>query len=240
MARSVLLNNVQHKDLRIVTRRGAAYGDDVMSAVAFPAEFRNLQAHYPIVFQKSGDAVGFQPVALLGLQEGRNLFLDGRGGWDAPYVPMAIERLPFLIGADGDQLLVHVDLDSPRIVGPGGDDGEAVFLPHGGNSAFLDRVNSLLLAIHEGLQATPAFVDALLRHELLESFVLDVTLDDGSQSRLAGYYTVDEDRLAALGSAALAELHAAGHLMPVYMALASMSRWRDLIERQQRLPRSAA
>ena len=234
MSRSVLLNNIQHKGLRIVTRRGAAYGDNVMSAVAFPGEFRNLQAHYPIVFQKSADVPGFQPVALLGLQEGRNLFLDGRGGWDAPYVPMAIARLPFMIGADGDQLLVHVDLDSPRIVGPGGDDGEAVFLPQGGNSEFLERINSLLLAIHEGLQATSAFVEALLRHELLESFVLDVTLDDGSQNRLAGYYTVDEERLATLKAPALLQLHEAGHLMPIYMALASMSRWRDLIERQQR------
>lgn len=240
MTRSVLLNNVQHAGLRVATRRGAAYGDNVSSAVAFPAEFRNLQAHYPIVFQKSADATGFQPVALLGLQEGHNLFLDeATGRWDAPCVPMAIERLPFLIGADGDQLLVHVDLDSPRVA-KDGEAGEALFLPHGGNTAFLERTTSLLLAIHEGLQATPAFVDALLRHELLESFVLDVTLDDGSQSRLAGYYTIAEERLAALGGAALAQLNEAGHLTPVFMALASMSRWRDLIERQQRRARGPA
>lgn len=230
MTRSVLLNNVTHRDLRVVTARGAAWGDDVMCAVVVPAEFRNLQAHYPVVFQKTGDATGFQPVAVLGFEPGQNLFL-GPDGWDASYVPMAIERQPFLIGRDGDELLVHVDMDSPRI---GGDDGEPVFLPMGGTSELLERVNSLLLALHEGLLATPAFVRALLDHDLLESFVLDAVGPDGVPSRLAGMYTINEERLARLPGDAVQALHAAGHLLPIYMAVASMGRFRDLIERHAR------
>jgi hypothetical protein len=62
MTHSVLLDNVTHKDLRVITQRGAAWGDGVMSTVAFPVEFRNLQAHYPIVFQKTADGISFQPV----------------------------------------------------------------------------------------------------------------------------------------------------------------------------------
>ena len=58
------------------------YGDAVMSAVTFPAEFRSLQAHYPIVFRKSQDGTTFEPVALFGFEEGQNLFL-GPHGWDA-------------------------------------------------------------------------------------------------------------------------------------------------------------
>lgn len=230
MTRSVLLNNVDHRDLRVVTTRGAAWGDDVMSAVVVPAEFRNLQAHYPVVFQKTADAIGFQPVAVLGFEPGQNLFL-GPEGWDASYVPMAIERQPFMIGRDGDELLVHVDMDSPRI---GGADGEPVFLPQGGTTDYLERVNSLLLAIHEGVQATPAFVSALLDHRLLEPFVLDAEGPDGSQNRLAGMYTIDEDRLARLPGDDLQALHAAGHLLPIYMAVASIGRFRDLIDRHAR------
>lgn len=234
MTHPVLLNNVDHADLRIVTTRGAAWGDAEMSAVVFPAEFRSVQAHYPIVFQKT--ATGFQPLALFGFEQGQNLFL-GAGGWDAHYLPMAVERLPFLIGRSGDELVVHVDLDHPRI---SRSEGEPVFLPHGGNTEFIERINSLLLAIHEGVQATPAFVEALLAHRLLESFVLDVERADGSQSRLAGLYTIDEERLAALDAAALEQLHRAGHLMPIYMAVASMSNLRDLIERQNRRDAGAA
>jgi hypothetical protein len=227
MTHTVLLNNVDHKDLRIITARAVEYGDDVMFAVTFPAEFRNLQAHYPIVFRKSPDGTTFEPIALLGLQEGQNLFLNGQG-WDANYLPLAIERLPFYIGMSDQELVVHVDLESPRI---GTTEGEAVFLPHGGSTRFLERMTSVLLAIHEGLQSTPAFIAALLAHDLLESFVFDVELADGARSRLSSFYTIDEERLQALGGSALEQLSRAGHLKAAYMAIASLSQLRALIER---------
>jgi hypothetical protein len=231
MSNNVLLNNVDHKNLRVVTSRGADYGDSVMCALTFPAEFRDLQAHYPIVFRKTTDGAGFEAVALFGFQDGENLFLAANG-WDATYLPLAIERQPFLIGIGGEELMVHVDLDNPRISSTA---GEPVFLPHGGTTEFLERMNSALLTIHQGLQAAPAFISALLSLELLESFVLDVELDDGSQNRLAGFYTVNEDRLGGLGGDALERLHRAGHLQALYMVIASLSNFRALIERKNRL-----
>jgi hypothetical protein len=231
MPHNVLLNNVDHKNLRVVTSRGAGYGDSVMSALTFPAEFRDLQAHYPIVFRKTADGAGFEAIALFGFQDGENLFLAANG-WDASYVPLTIERQPFLIGIAGEELMLHIDLDNPRISSSA---GEPLFLPHGGSTEFLERMNSVLLTIHQGLQAAPAFVSALLSLELLESFVLDVELDDGSQNRLAGFYTVNEDRLASLGGDALERLHRAGHLQALYMAVASLSNFRALIERKNRL-----
>jgi len=229
MAQHALLNNIEHRDLRIDTARDAALGDDVMFAITFPAEFRNVQAYYPIVFRKTAEGA-FQPVALFGFQEGRNLFLqDGR--WDAAYLPLAIERQPFLIGRDGEELMVHIDLDHPRArTGQ----GEVLFREQGGTTEFLDRITSVLLALHDGLQATPAFVDALLRHELLESFALDAELADGTVNRLVGFYTINEERLRGLDGAALQQLHRDGHLEPVYMAMASVSRFRDLIDRMNR------
>lgn len=229
MTQHALLNNIEHRDLRIDTTRSAALGDAVMSALTFPAEFRNVQAHYPIVFQKTSTG-SFQPLAVFGLQEGRNLFLD-EAGWHAAYVPLAIDRQPFLIGSSGEELLIHVDLDHPRTRSG---NGQVLFREHGGTTEFLDHVKSVLLALHDGLQGTPAFVDALLRHELLESFVLDIQLDDGAQSRFAGFHTINEDRLAALDDPALVQLHRAGHLEPIYMALASLSHFRDLIDRMNR------
>jgi hypothetical protein len=228
---NVLLNNVDHKDLRVVTSRGAQYGDAVMCALTFPAEFRDVQSHYPIVFRKTADGAGFEAVALFGFHEGENLFL-GVNRWDAPYVPLAIERQPFLIGVGGEELMVHIDLHSPRVSNSA---GEAIFLPHGGTTEYLERINSVLLAIHEGLQAARPFIAALLEHELLESFVLDIELDDGSQNRLAGFYTINEDRLGALGGGALERMHRAGYLQAIYMVVASLSNFRALIERKNRL-----
>ncbi|MFZ5548633.1 MAG: SapC family protein [Pseudomonadota bacterium] len=240
MPRHVPLNNIDHRDLRITTVRAAEYGDDVMSAVTFPAEFRNIQAHYPIVFQPlaNGAEGGFQPIALLGLQPGQNLFLR-HGRWDAPYVPLAIERQPFLIGFDQGEPVVHVDMDSPRITRGAHEVGEAVFLPYGGHSEYLERVNSVLQALHQGLQATPAFVAALQRHQLLEPFGLEFEFADGSAHRWAGCHTIHEERLARLDAAAVAELHRAGHLHDIYMAVASVARFRDLIARADEARRRA-
>ena len=235
MVNAVLLNNIDHRDLRVDTRRGARFGDQVMSSVTFPAEFRSVQAHYPIVFRATGDG-GFQPIALFGLREGENLFLVGNDldgdGWDATCLPLAVERQPLLIGTGDDGgLLMHIDLDSPRV---GTETGEALFREHGGTTDFLDRMNSVLLALYEGMRGTAAFIDALVRHELLEPFALDVRLDDGSQLRLAGLHTIAEERLRALDGDALARLSRDGHLEAAYMAVASLSNLRILIERMNR------
>ena len=241
MPRHALLNNIDHRDLRVVTARGARWGDDVMSALTFPAEFRSVQAYYPIVFQKSADG-SFQPVALFGFRAGQNLFLgrdhpDGEG-WDAGYVPLAVERQPFLIGlSEGGEPMVHIDLDHPRV---GQAEGEPLFRAHGGTTETLERAASVLQALHEGLGTTPAFVEALLREELLESFVLDVESEDGQPFRLAGFYTIHEERLGQLAPETLAALQRDGHLEAIYMAMASLSHFRDLIDRVRRVPAGGA
>src|SRR3546814_10119480 len=79
-------------------------------------------------------------------------------------------------------------------------------------------MNSVLLALYEGLQGTAAFIEALARHELLEPFTLDVRLDDGSRITLAGLYTIAEERLRVIEGDALARLSRDGHLEPIHMA----------------------
>lgn len=235
MSQHVLLNNVEHRTLRVHAGHGAALGDAVMRALTFPAEFRDVQAHYPIVFARDGDG-RFVPLALLGLEEGENLFLEGTR-WDATYVPLSIRRQPFLVGVSGEERLLHVDLQHPRVTADG---GEMLFQEHGVATDHLERVKSVLLALHDGVVGTPAFIDTLVQHELLESFVLDVKLDDGSHNRLAGFHTIDEARLQALPGVVLEQLAREGHLLPIYMVLASLSRFRDLIERINRRRAAAA
>ena len=75
----------------------------------------------------------------------------------------------------------------------------------------------------------------LAEHDLLESFVLDVTLNDGSEKRMTGFYTINEDRLRSLDGALLARLNAKGFLLPIYMAIASLSNLRTLIDKRNAL-----
>lgn len=228
MAKPVLLNNIDHKDLRIITRHARGLDDSHAYVQTFAGEFRLLQAHYPIIFRKQSEAHPYEPVALFGFETDENLFLE-EDRWDAPTLPLLVERLPFLIGREGDELMIHIDVDSPRISTT---EGEPIFLPHGGMSPYLEHVNSMLLTIHEGMGSNAAFIEALEKHELLEGFALDITLDDGSQNRLAGFFTVNEERLAALDGAALDSLHKAGWLSAIYFQIASLSNFRALIDRK--------
>ncbi|HEV7608365.1 MAG TPA: SapC family protein [Steroidobacteraceae bacterium] len=230
MTQHALLNNQQHHDLRVITAAGAAYGDDMMCAPTFPEEFRTVQAHYPIVFGKPRDGATM-PLAVFGFREKQNLFLQG-DRWDAYYLPLMVQRVPFLIGTGSNGKVVHIDLDSPRVSRTA---GEPLFDAQGGNTGFLDRVSATLAAIDDGLAAIPAFVAALEEHNLLESFTLDISFRDGPQHRFAGFHTVQEDRLNQLSAAALGKLHQAGYLLPIYMVIASLSNFRALTERASQL-----
>lgn len=230
-----ILNNIDHKDLKVNSERSAELGDAVMSTIAFTVEFRNIQADYPIVFSKISE-VDYQPTVLFGFEPGENLYLNGNT-WDASYVPLMIEKGPFYISKpEGDDaesvnenMLISIDTDSPRFSTA---EGEALFLPHGGNSDYTENIASILNAIHEGTGVNQKFIAALLKYGLLESFVFDVQLNDGSKHRLAGFFTINEDTLAELPSEAIDELHEQGFLRDIYMVIASLSNLRNLVEKK--------
>ena len=75
-------------------------------------------------------------------------------------------------------------------------------------------------------------IDEPVRPALVRSGLMEIELANGSRSRLAGFYTINEERLNALGGSTLERLCKAGHLQAVYMAIASLSQFRALIERQ--------
>ena len=52
MANQKPLLKTEHKDLTIALNRRPEYGDAVLAAVTFPAEFRHIQHYYPICFRK--------------------------------------------------------------------------------------------------------------------------------------------------------------------------------------------
>ncbi|MBB5518478.1 SapC family protein [Amphiplicatus metriothermophilus] len=235
MARHVQLNNVDHANLRIRTERGEAFGDAVMSCPVFPRELRNVQAHYPIIFTKDPNLACFRPLALFGFEEGENLFLKG-DVWDAPYVPLAMRMRPFLIGfssvegeGEGRRAEAHIDLDHPRVSET---DGVRIFMEHGGHSPYLKEMLGILAEAHDGEQSIAGFSAMLEEFSLIEPFTLDITLNDGTTGRLSGYYTIAEEALYGLDASALGRLQAAGNLQPIYMAVASLSQFRSLIDRR--------
>lgn len=235
MSNHAVLTAETHRHLRVRTERNPDLGDNVMCCLTVPAEFRQVQNEYPILFRPTPERDGMGAYALFGFENGENLFLDG-DRWDARYRPLAMDIQPFLIGRsapEAESKQVHIDLDSPRIArGEGQGEGMRVFDDLGRPSPYLESIADKLGALDAGYEASAAFYDALRRHNLLEPLALDITLDDGSNNRLIGFQVIDEDRVRSLDEAALGELHQEGHLMPIFMAMASLSNIAALVARK--------
>ena len=232
MSNHQILNPADHSDLRVHGGASAAFGDIVMASVTIPDEFRAVQAHYPIVFRREIASGAFSVLALFGFDNGENLFLDG-DRWDARYRPLAQSIQPFLIGratSDSEVSQVHIDMASPRISASG--EGTRVFDEDGRPTPYMEAMATRLADLDQGYRQSDEFCATLERLDLLEPFTLEVPLDDGSRHSLVGYHIIAEGRLATLDGAALGDLQAKGYLLPIFMAVASLSRFSDLVARK--------
>lgn len=241
MSKHVLLNNIHHGKLRVITRHAPEFGDSVHLVPVFPTEYADTQREYPILFSKNPENGQYQSVALLGLEKGENLFLDD-GRWRADYVPGMIAKGPFLIGFQEQESegrlrrepVIHVDLDDPRISDR---EGERLFLEHGGNSPYLQQIATILRGVQDGMSvATPMF-RAFESYGLIEPVSIEVDVHDDVQLVLKGFHTISEDSLGRLDGEALAALNRAGFLQGAFLVLASLNNIRKLIEMRKRRER---
>ena len=232
MTSHVTLSSKEHRDIRIRGGASAELGDAVMACITVPSEFRRVQNEFPILFRRDLESGRFSAVVLFGFENGENLFLqDGR--WDASYRPLALSIQPFLIGRaqDGDESEVHIDLQHKRVA-QADEEGLRAFDADGRPTPYLESVMGGLDELDQGYRSSADFFAALERYELLEPFSFDVELRDGSSHRLVGYHLIDEEKLRALEPGAINELHSADYLMPIFMALASLSNLARLVERK--------
>ena len=232
MTNHEVLNTADHAELRVRTEAGTALGDAVMATLVVPQEFRQVQAHYPIVFRRDAESDEFSALALFGFENGENLFL-GEDAWDARYIPLSISVRPFLIGRsrdEGGEAQVHIDMDHPRIAI--GEEGTRVFDEHGQATPLLDDMSEKLGLLHAGYETSKHFFEALARYDLLEPFVFEVPLSNGSKQSLVGFHMINEDKLRSMDGDALGALQADGHLLPIFMAVASLSNLTELVVRK--------
>lgn len=235
MTNRVLLNNVDHAELRVIAGHGARFGDTINLALVLPTEFEEVQREYPILLRKdpNGD---YQAVALLGLDRDENLFLDGEA-WRARYVPAVQQRGAFSIAmqdpGDGSEPapMIHVDLDHPRI---SSGEGQPLFLPAGGNAPYLQHVMRVLGTIYDGLDVAPQMYAAFTALDLIAPVEIKIALDGGASYDLPDFHTIDADRLAALSGIDLERMHRAGLLRAAQWIISSLGNVQHLVELKNR------
>lgn len=234
MSKTVLLNNVEHKDLKVDSSPSAKYGDNVNRSLAFSTEFGDLQKEYPILFYKDEKSKAFQAHVILGFEKDENLFLS-EDGWLGNYIPAMLARGPFLIGfqnreVDGKSIkdpVIHIDMDNPRV---GADGGNPVFLPFGGDTPYLEAIMQTLQIIHQGNMRDEIVYSTLDSMQLFEPVNIEISLSNIEKVNLRDYYTINQERLAELDGDSLEKLNKIGALSLIFFALSSQENFSKLIQ----------
>jgi len=237
MKKAVMLDNVTHKEVRVLTGFSAEFGDNINLAPIFPTEFTFVQREYPILFRKDSNGA-LEAVALLGLDKGENLFLEG-SSWNARYVPAIQQRGPFVIGLHGNEgdtpgdrePKIHIHLDHPRVSIT---EGEPLFLRHGGNSPFLERASRILQLIYHGVEYARPMFAAFEEAGLIEAMEVEINLDERVKYKLPDFFTINQDRLAVLNGQELERLNKHGYLQMAFFVATSLGNIESLVELKNR------
>ena len=212
MTNVALLNNHDHRALRVQAGASARYGDNQRFVAVILGEFPHLVAHYPILLTKDQNTGAFFAGAMLGFDEGENLFLDERGM--ETYRPLNLQRGPFFTAGTE----VAIDLDSPRLEAG----GKPLFTEQGEPTQYLQSIMALFRDLKPGLEMTKTFVESLVGLKLVEPIDIDLAFDDGSKRKLTGLYTVNQQVLSALPDATVVDLFRKGYLQLINLMMASL------------------
>jgi hypothetical protein len=197
-------------------------------------EFAQAQRHFPIAFSAGDKPV---PLALMGLNEGVNVFVGEDGTIASPvYVPAYARRFPFMLAklsAEHSELSLCFD-PTTDLVGEFAD-GQQLFE----NDNPTDSCKATLSFCEEfeiAGQKTESFVAELQKHGLLMEGETTIQREgEGQPFVYRGFQMVDEAKLRELPGEVLAEWNKNGMLPLVHLHLVSLQLMPDIFARQVQL-----
>jgi len=218
----VPLSFERHGDKSINLERRFGFASDTNMVPVNMQEFSRIATSYPIVFTEAAPA---NAIAILGLRQGQNLFVNDEGAWDGGnYVPAYVRRYPFIFsgGQEEEQLVLCVDEADELIVN--GTDGENKQAIYEGKEAseIVKKMLEFCAAFHRQSLATREFVDELESRELFRPGTVTITNESGEQFNLRGFRIVDETKFNALPDDAFLGFRRKGWLQAITSHLVSI------------------
>lgn len=232
------LNATQHGKMKVRTMLRMPQIAQTHAIPVTVDEFTLVQRHYPIVFSVGDNPI---PIALFGLNEGVNVFLDedGRPLDTNIYIPAYIRRYPFLLARlrpDSDDLSLCFD-PTANAVGDF-DEGQALFdgdEPSEATKAILQFCEQFEAAG----QRTAAFVEELTKADLLMDGEVAIQPEGFQQPFVyRGFRMVDEEKLRNLRGDELRRMNQNGILPLLYAHLFSLAEMRTVFGRQMQQGKS--
>lgn len=221
------------KRLRALPSYGYAAGMAATEVVI--GEISQIAASYPIFFIKTEQ--GHKVIAMLGLSQGENLFVDSSGFWTDPYIPATLRAYPFTMArtSDAGDITVLVDEDAGLL---SDHEGEPLFGTEDGDpNGPLARAIQLLTHIALEGSRTSALANQLDELGLLKPASLNVQRRGVSQD-LGGVLAIDPPTLDALPDESFLALRRTGALMLAHAQLLSLAQLlrlqakADMLDRQ--------
>jgi SapC. len=226
----VLLSSQEHENWKSRATDKATWLKDVNTVPLTVEEFPLAQRNFPIVFSAGDNPF---PIALMGMNEGVNVFVDEDGTVNTPiYMPAYVRRYPFLLARirpDSDELSLCVDPTSD-LVGEF-DEGEPLFENNGPSESCKNTLGFCEQFEIAG-QKTANFMTELTKHNLLMDGELNIDVGNGQPFNYRGFRMVDENKLREVRGDVLRGWNQSGLLALIYAHLFSLDLVRDIFGRQ--------
>lgn len=219
------LDKDKHSALKVIPRVNFELISNTHLAAATIREFAQLSGCMPIVFIEDPKSKNMHTVAMLGLEQGQNLYY-AEERWQGPHVPLNVQRYPFDIRPDGDRLGVYFDENSDML----SDEGQALFTEDGEPSEFFKNRQQFLGDLANSEVQNQRFIKAIQELKLLEEIQIRITYVSGQVRNVTGILSIDEKKLIALDDDKVLMLHKAGYLGAAYSMMLSLGQLNRLVE----------
>ena len=226
----VPLNSQQHANWKTRSTDKATWLAGINSIPLTVEEFPQAQRHFPIIFTAGENPI---PLALMGMNEGVNVFVDEDGTVNTPvYIPAYARRYPFMLARlrpDAEELSLCVDPTSDLV-------GEL----DEGNPLFSDgepaEATKSMLQFCENFEIagtkTGNFIAELKKHDLLMDGELNIDVGADRPFNYRGFQMVNEEKLREVRGDVLRQWNQNGLLPLIYAHLFSLELVRDIFGRQ--------
>jgi len=227
-----LLNLQNHSELGVrAAQMPFGFCSKVRAIPLTISEIAEASRYYPVVF---GSQEELQPLAIVGLLDDVNLFVDEDGNWDPyAYIPGYIRRYPFGLAAEagGDRFALIIDA---AFEGVHRDADRKLF-----NDGQLSELSK------QALEFTKTYeTNRRLTEEVMQSIKeLDMITGQTAQYTPTGamtpqpfaqYWGIDEKKLIELPDEEFLKVRRLNVLPIIYAHLLSLGNWRSLILRRMR------
>jgi len=221
----VLLDGQKHQEISLIKNIDLGFTSKTNAVPVNLIELPQVAHFYPIAFSNDGQAT---PVAILGVRNDENLFVDDKGGWQKDvYIPSYIRRYPFILTEvnDGESLSLCID-EVDGVVSK--DNDNPLFDGDNKPTELANNAMEFCKSYHAASQQTLEFSKALADSGLLVERTAELVVTGDQKVNFSGFAIIDEEKFNKLDDKTFNEWRAKGWIGAIYAHLFSGFHWNSI------------